>query len=183
MDSEELKVEVLLEEYRQLRSEIMYWLDLRHRNKRFAMLIALGVLSAGVGLELSVIPLIGALVISFLWYDEIRRLRAIFRNAAYIEVHLESQLEGLNWETQIGSHVIQTSFLGRLIANAEFPILYLAMTLYGLITLPAKGPLYIVPLGICFGFLFLILIVAGYRVATHGRKRAVDFWRGKNESS
>lgn len=118
----------LLEEYGELREEIRTYLSRREQSKNFVFMITLAV----VGLDSSSLVSFGelvftvsALLIWFLWFDEIGRMKAIFRVATYIQTFLEPEVPGLNWETLGGRHKIQTSWTRRIMSNAEFPLLFL----------------------------------------------------------
>lgn len=179
--SNELTSQNRLEEYKQLRAEIRHYLDRRSLNIKFAITITLGVI--GIGLELKNYLMFYAAftLIWILWYDEIRRIKAVFRTAAYIEIIIEKELSGLTWETLGGKHSIQTGFFERLIANATYPILLVLNGLTGYFVMVSEHTTFclwfkIFVLLIQF-LLILTLVLISHKVSTKGRKNEIDEWR------
>ena len=128
------EISVILEEYKELRQELREYLSRRQQSKNFVYLISLGV----IGLDSSKISFdyfvfwISAVLICFIWYDEIGRIRAIYRVATYIQLFIEARLRDLHWETLGAKHSINHSaWKFRLISNAEYPLLILTHTILG----------------------------------------------------
>ena len=169
----------LLEEYGELREEIRMYLSRRQQSKNFVFMIALAI----VGLDSSSLVTFGelvfpvsALLIWFLWFDEIGRMKAVFRVATYIETFLEPNVPGLNWETIGGRHRIQTSWIRRILSNAEFPLLFLGFVVLAWSRLHTSHPLLA-----CCGFLLAIAMAAGLalsslHVSRKGRRLERDNW-------
>jgi hypothetical protein len=118
----------IMEEYAELREEIRTYLSRREQSKNFVFMITLAI----IGLDAYNLVRFGeilfpvcALLIWFIWYDELGRIRAIFRVATYIELFIESKVPGLRWETLGGKHQIQKRSIRRILSNAEFPALLL----------------------------------------------------------
>ncbi len=175
-DSENNTMEAKLEEYRQLRAEIRHYLERRHQIINLAIIITLGVIGVGLAWNNYILFLSSALLIAFLWFDEIRRLQAIFRVAAYIEVFIETEIAGLKWETLGGKHKIQTSFISRVISNAEFPLLFSLNSVLGLFLLIRVNTIIMVVIAFVFMVIFFSLLIKSYNVSTKGRKKEVEFW-------
>lgn len=118
----------VLDEYRELRSELRLMLDRREKVRSFAYTVALGVLGLGLSDHVSIeyrpyLLVVGSFCVLSLWYDEIRRMRAIFRIATYIEVYTESVVDAMHWESWGAKHRIQGSRIGRVFANGDVGIL------------------------------------------------------------
>ena len=177
--NKECETTVILEEYKELRQEIRTYLSRRQQSKNFAYLITLGV----VGLDSSklgfgfLIFWIAATLILFVWYDELRRIRAIYRVAAYIEIFIETKLSNLHWETLGARHSINQKWFRRIISNAEFPMLILTHAILGSFRLwPEYWEVSI------FGILIAIysIIIIGIKcvdISRNGRKKEVEIWR------
>lgn len=176
-DSENNTIEAKLEEYRQLRAEIRHFLERRHKIINFAIIITLGVTSVGLTLNNYILFLLSALLIAFLWFDEIRRLQAIFRVATYIEVFIETEVAGLKWETLVGKHKVQTSFISRVISNAEFPLLFSLNSVLGLFLLIRVNTIIMVVIAFIFMVIFFTLSKKSHHVLTNGRNEEIEFWK------
>lgn len=171
--------EILLEEYRQLRTEIRHYLSRKSLNTNFAFILTLGIIGAGITFENYYLFLTGAILICSLWLNEQRRLGSIFRIGAYIEVIIESKLPELNWEHYDSRHKIQKSWLERLLANFEYPVLFLLNYGIGFIVLLKKIEmntwqiiLYSLPAVI----ILFLLLKRSFTIASKGRIKEVDFW-------
>lgn len=181
-DSENDTIEAKLEEYRQLRAEIRHFLERRHKIINFAIIITFGVISVGLTWNNYILFLSSALLIAFLWFDEIRRLQAIFRIAAYIEVFIETEIAGLKWETLVGKHKVQTSLISRIISNAEFPFLFSLNSVLGLFLLIRVNTIFVVVIAFVFMVIFFSLMKESHDVSTNGRTVEIEFWKKmKNE--
>jgi hypothetical protein len=164
-----------LAEYEELRAEIRYYLDRKEKNTYFAILLTAGVLASGIKLENPYLFLVSALLLSSLWYDQIRTISAVFRVGTYIQLAIESQTKGLNWETYGASHPIQSSLLGRIFANAIFPVMFVvhasATFLVADWPLPWKASV----LALLF-ILLLSMVRASYVSLSKGRARELARW-------
>ena len=118
-----------IDEYNQLRGEIRMYLE--HGHKSLQLVMALGAAAVTFGSNYPDLLLVSALIVAYVWYDEIRHLRAVQRTASYLEVFVEPNVEGLQWETTNQSHSFTRSYINRAIGEAPFPTLVLALTLYG----------------------------------------------------
>ncbi len=168
-----------LEEYRQIRAEIRHYLERRSLNIKYAITITLGVIGLGFGIQNSYIFFASSIIIITLWLDEIRRIKAVFRAGAYVEVIIEKQLPGLHWETLGSKHKIQTSIIGRLFSNLEYPILFLLNSVSGVISLKINDntPFYISIVAIILLIIILLILsIRSYLVLSRGRKIEVENW-------
>ncbi len=165
-----------IEEYKELRSEIRNYLNRRQQNLYFAIIISLGVIGIGLRKSNYLLFLSSSILIAFLWYDEIRRLRAIFRAATYIQVFIEAYIKDLNWETFGAKHQIQTNFIGRILANAEFPTLFILNAALGFSLLKFLNKYIFILLIILYSLIFLSLFNASYKVAKRGRSEELKYW-------
>lgn len=168
--------EAKLEEYRQLREEIRHYLQRRQQNINFAIIVTVGVVGVGLRLNNYILFLSSALLICFLWFDEIRRVQAVFRVGSYIEVFIESEVRGLKWETLGARHKIQTSFLSRLIANGIYPLLFLLNAILGLSFIIKMDKNLAIIIAILFIIVFFSLSVRSFYVSTKGRQNEATFW-------
>ncbi len=159
-----------IDEYNQLRAEIRMYLEHGSRSLQIAM--TLGAAAVTFGHKWPLLLLVSSAIVSYLWFDEIRHLKAVQRTATYIEVFVEPNVPGLNWETIGGKNKFDPSFFNRAIANAPFPTLIAVLLAYGfnLAKLPAG-------LGILAG----IWVIGGlgvwsYWTAKHGRREERQEW-------
>lgn len=183
----------LLTEYCELREEIRLYLGRREKSKTLVYAIALAI----VGLDFSkafpydilLFPA-AALLTYFLWFDEIRRIMAVFRAATYIEIFIEPRLEGLNWETYSRHHSIQSTWLPRLGSNAQYPLIFIGMVAITVIRVFPEQCFVAYSIA-AIGLLMAVLLTAhAYQVSKNGRDREKAAWsainkriKGDNESS
>ena len=165
-----------LEEYKQLRTEVLHFLKERQFKIYLAILITLSVVSIGYEKSNYWLFLSSVAIISFLWYDEIRRIEAIFRTAAYIQVFIESDIPDLKWETNIAKHKIHKSFLGRFITDAHFPTLMIINAIPGIKFLNEVHHKTSIVTAVIFVIILFLLIFKQYKVSTNGREKAVESW-------
>lgn len=178
-DEERRQQEALLAEYSELREEIRTYLQRQEQNKNFAFLLAIGVVSLEsfpVDLQHWVFFIV-ALLVTFLWFDEIRRLEAVFRYAAYIQEFIEPHVPGLRWETLGGKHQIQTRWVWRAIANMEFPVLVVGLAAYGSSRLYGEHARFALTSFAIAIFLVVCLVLRSIHVSRHGRAEAVEQWK------
>jgi hypothetical protein len=133
----------MLEEYAELREEIRTYLSRREQSKNFVLMIALAI----IGLDAANLVKFGdilfpvcALLIWFVWFDELGRIRAVHRVGTYIEVFIENKVPGLQLETVGGEHPIQRSLIRRIVSNAEFPVLFLLFIYFSWNRLRTSNP-------------------------------------------
>jgi hypothetical protein len=160
-----------IEEYNQLRAEIRMYLE--HGSKSLQIVMALAAASVTFGRSYPPLLLISSLITAFLWFDEIRHLRAVQRTAAYLEVWLEPHVPGLKWETINRHHKFNPSFFNRAIANAPFPVLFVVQAVYGFVL--AKWPW-----GLGLAAIALVtgaLAIASIRTSRYGRAQERDRWQ------
>ena len=169
----------LMEEYAQLREEIRTYLSRRQQSKNFAFMIALAV----VGLDSSNLIKFGdllfpvcALLISFLWFDEIGRIKAVFRVATYIEVFIESRVPALRWETIGGKHPIQKGAVRRVVSNAEFPVLFVGFVLMSYLRFQGPHPTVAQAIAVVGALIVLYLGITSILVSRGGREREKAKW-------
>jgi len=174
--------EIRLEEYRQIREEIRTYIDRKNQNLNFSIAITIGVLSFGYKDNQYILFLSAALLIAFLWFDEIRVLKAIFRAATYIELFIEKRFRVLKWETIGGKFPIQTSIASRTIGNAIFPLLYCVNAVLGIIFFNSNDAILKYVLAGFAGITFFILIVYSLITAKNGRNKEKENWENLKRS-
>lgn len=113
----------LVDEYKELRSEIRLYLEQAEKNIHFAFIVLAGVIVTGVNSKEPLLFLIGSLLIAFLWFNKDRCIVAVFRVATYIEIFIEPKVPGLNWESYGGLHPFHRASFDKIIANGVFPFL------------------------------------------------------------
>lgn len=108
MTKAEMKFQAQLEEYRQLRAEILNDFQTNNVIRTILVTIYAAIISciAMVYISLKELPdplLVLATVLFplVIWVWQITRSYSIQRTGLYIEVALETELEGLNWETYV----------------------------------------------------------------------------------
>ena len=170
------RIKSMIDEYKELRAEIRHYLDRRQKNVHFAFIVTLGVVGVGVEFRLWMLFFVSALLIAFLWHDEIRSLQAVFRLGAYIEIAIEPAVPGLNWERLGGLHDIQKSLLDRAIANGMFPVLLWVQAVAGIILLESSASINALIL-FFVAFVFFFLIHRSYIVAKYGRENEKKAWQ------
>lgn len=172
------KYETILEEYRQLRKEIRVYLKSNDESKNYAIIITLGAFGLDKWVDYPSILFLSAFLICILWYNEIRYMKAIFRAASYIQVFIEKELPELKWETFGQHHIIQKSFIDRLLSNAQIPILLLFNLIFGSIY-TIKGShfqIYILIIPVIILLLMIMLAIKSYITSKGGRAKEVRFW-------
>jgi len=169
--------EIRLEEYRQIREEIRTYIDRKNQNLNFSIAITIGVLSFGYKDNQYILFLSAALLIAFLWFDEIRVLKAIFRAATYIELFIEKKFRVLNWETIGGKFPIQTSIASRTIGNAIFPLLYCVNAILGILFINANNKILKYIIATFASIIFLVLIIYSLITAKNGRNQEKENWK------
>ncbi len=166
-------VEGYIAEYNQLRTEIRMYLEHGSKNLQIAMVLSVAAMTFGHQYRFPWLLIFSSLIVVQLWYDEIRHLRAVQRTASYIEVFLEPNVSGLNWETNSAYHPFGGSFVNRAIANAPFPTLVVAQALYGFHL--AHWPLWLGIIGV--GIVTLYLFRLSHWTAKHGREMERQHWQ------
>lgn len=175
----ELDMTVVLEEYKELRQEIRTYLSRRQQSKNFAYLISLGV----IGLDSSKLGFgylvfwVAAILILFIWYDELGRLRAIFRVAAYIQLFIETQVRDLHWETLGVRHSVNRSWVGRVVSNAEFPLLITTHAILGATRLWPTCWMASIAGAIILLFGIGVISFKCIDLSRYGRKAEVESWK------
>jgi hypothetical protein len=160
-----------INEYNQLRAEIRMYLE--HSSKSLQIAMALGAAAVTFGPQYPNLLIVSSLIVLFLWYDEIRHLRAVQRVATYLEVFVEPNVPGLNWETSTRANPFEGSFKNRAIANAPFPTLVVAQALYAF--QPAGYSRWLGLIG--FGIVTCYLFGLSYLTAKHGRNTEREHWQ------
>ena len=178
-----LHSDAILEEYRQIRAEIRLYLEWRRHSIHFAILISIGTISIGINWQNPYIFLVPVFALFILWFDEIRRLQAIFRYATYIEVFIEKDISGLKLETLAGKHTINRSFWPRMIANAWYLILGIACYGIGSYYMFRPSNLHLEQslivwwtLTLLFILISVMLLRKNYVVAIYGRNNEKKLW-------
>ncbi len=165
-----------VDEYNQLRAEIRMYLE--HGSKNLQIAMALGAAAVTFGPLYPNLLIVSSLIVSFLWYDEIRHLRAVQRVATYLEVFVEPNVPGLNWETSTRANPFEGSFKNRAIANAPFPALVVAQALYAFQPFQPAGYSLWLGLGLIgFGIVTGCLFALSYLTAKHGRNTEREHWK------
>ena len=171
----------MVAEYKQLRAEIRHYLSRRQNTRNFAYLLSLAVLgsdfitSRNLPASIFIVP---PLLISCLWSDEIRRLKAIQRLGTYIRIIIEPQINGLKYETLAFIPSRRIEPISRLFANLDFPILYVALSalcfwkFYESKTILLGSLISAVLL-----FVMLVLLYEAYMTAKHGEENEETCWK------
>ncbi len=170
-----------LEEYKQLRAEILHLFTRREHNRRFLHLLSLGVVAGVFGADLApdqfaYVFAVASALVAFLWLDEIRRTEAIFRAGAYIAVVIEPNEPELRWETLIRQYPSPERVKG-ILARADYGLLFLVhggFAVYGLWTVVYLAGLAFV---IFYALCFMMLVITGQRLVMRGRKIATQRWQ------
>ncbi len=122
-----------IEEYKELRAEIRYYLARFDTLRRFGFLVTLGVIGFGFSRDNAyMLFLASGLMILFLWQERVRTLRGVFRLATYLETVVEPHLNELHWESFSSKHdfdLTPTSKLSRMFADLDLPALVVAPVL------------------------------------------------------
>ncbi|MCX6833627.1 MAG: hypothetical protein NTW07_00590 [candidate division Zixibacteria bacterium] len=170
-----------IEEYKELRAEIRYYFTRRDQTKYLAYALTIGV--AGVGFstssDTSLLFLVTALLVALLFFDDSRRLRAIFRTATYIELVIEPKVEGLRWETLSTHHPFSTSGFAkfsRAFANADLPIMYLWNAAIGIYKLHATKSCAAVVVGIFAAAILCFVWGEAVRAGLFGKSQERERW-------
>ncbi|MEA2040469.1 MAG: hypothetical protein U9N82_11710, partial [Thermodesulfobacteriota bacterium] len=132
----------------------------------------LGAAAVSFGTKYPDLLIISSLIVFYIWYDEIRHLRAVHRIASYLEVCVEPHIIGLNWETANRHHPFVTSFANRIIANAPFPTMAVVLAFYGIHL--KQWPFWVGSIAIGIG---VYLTILSYRTAKHGRNKEREGWQ------
>ncbi len=98
-ETRELRQQAQLEEYRALRDEITLRTNERNQTYLTAAVMTGALLGYGMGAEVPPVFLAPVIILVVLWGRHLRWLRMIFSLGAYIQVYLEEEVEGLQWET------------------------------------------------------------------------------------
>jgi len=166
-----------LAEYTELRAEIRQFSAGADATRQFAFTLTLGVLGFVFEFkEYRILPF-AALVIVFLWFADLRRRRVIYRIGSFIEIRLERDVPGLQWETAVGRHPIQRTVLGRILADAGFPAQYVILVSLYVERILADDNVVGGLAGAAFGILLLLLLVEARSVAASGRRDAIRQWQ------
>lgn len=164
-----------LEEYKELRSELRLMLDRREKVRNFAYTIALGVLGLSFSEHVpnddyrAYLLVVGAYCVFALWFDEIRRMRAIFRIATYIEVFTEPKFHDMHWENWGGKHNIQHSKADRILANGDLAVLGVVLAGLGIEMLIYRHAVIGVLIGIGLLTVMLFTGFQGFLLFKRGR--------------
>jgi hypothetical protein len=177
----QLTLQIKLEEYKQLRAEIRHFLERRGQTINFAILISLGVISVGLKLNNYIIFFTAFLLVWLLWFEEIRRMQTIIRTAAYIEIVIEKEIDGLSWETYNSKHSNATNFLKKSIANAFYPILLLLNGIIGLFVMNSQFHILPFIYFLCIFFIELVFILINfmitYKIVKNGKDCEIEKWK------
>lgn len=171
-----------IEEYQELRSEIRHYLDRRAKNVNFAFAITTVVVGLSEKIEEPYIFIIACLLSAFLWYDEIRRYIALQRVASYLELFIEPNVKGFNWETYGSQHSVQHSFLDRLLSDGVFPLTFIIHTYLTMIFAKLTTLETVVAL-IPFAILFLILVYLSFTKLRGCREKEIQEWKRISEKT
>lgn len=193
-----------IEEYKELRQEIRLYLSERNSIKKFAFTLTLAVTGfifhAKINnIENIILLLCSCLFILIIWYQENRRIKAVFRIGAYIRHIIEPYVDGLNYETHAISYQEETNIrykINKLYACLDFPFMFLVLfglALYFFMILEkSKNLIMGKDLIKCLTFisilivfvLFIIMMIKTIIIILNGRKKEDDHWiKLKNNSS
>ncbi|HXF48512.1 MAG TPA: hypothetical protein VNL73_03675 [Verrucomicrobiae bacterium] len=165
-------LEGYIDEYNQLRAEIRMYLEHGTKSLQIAMVLSVAAMTFGHQYKFPWLLILSSLIVLYLWYDEIRHLRAVKRTAAYLEVFVEQKVPGLNWETYSADHPFDKSFVNRAIAAAPFPTLVVVQALYGFHL--AGWPLWLGITGIAIFTGYFSRL--SYLTAKYGREEERQHW-------
>jgi len=175
-------VRSLIEEYKELRSEIRMYLDRRTKNVQFSFVFTVAVAGLYDRINNPYFYLAACIVIAFIWFDQIRQLRAVVRVATFLELYVEPKVPGLKWETYSAHHPItmrkgrKTSFVERSIANGAFPLFLIGL---GLIALLDKGVnwCFLARVGLAIVLFLIVLLLLWKSYVGIDRDDQLDTWR------
>lgn len=169
-------------EYSELRAEIRHYLHRRQSTRHFAYLLTFAVLGSDIATRrlsswLFVVP---PLIILTLWTDEIRRLSAIQRLGTYLRVFVEPNTEGLRYETYALSPSVKLAPISRIIANFDFPVLYLSLCAlclfrFAVDRFPNNVSFWI--LMAVFALFLCVVFFESFAVMKNGESKHEDNWR------
>lgn len=164
-----------IEEYKELRSEIRFYMDMGHKISHFALLILAGVFVAGIQYEEPILFFLSSIIITILWINKIRCTIGVNRVATYIEKFIEPKSVDLNWETYSKLHPLHNNFLIKFFANATFPIIIAISAIKGILLL--RGNPYVV---IIIYAIYIIVIswisIYSYIISKGGRQQELTRW-------
>ncbi len=173
----------IIDEYKELRSEIRYYMEAGQKNENLA-LVVFGVTLAAHSIDSYAFLVFGAILILYvLWVKKTRCTKAVLRVGAYIQVFIEPEVEGLQWETRGSNHHIHSRVSGWLLRVGVFPCLICILALLGVFSL-----------NICLCFMVTLsmtvvpaLIIPGIimtvRLARQGRDVEVVHWRATRRAN
>lgn len=164
-----------LDEYKELRSEIRYYMDLGQKAYQYAFLILAGVFVAGIQYQDPSLFFLSSTIIIVLWFNKIRCTICVYRVATYIERMIEPNFDELNWETCGRLHSSQTTFLIRFFSHATFPLLILISTTKGILLLEQSIWIKILT-SIASLFFIILLYFYSYKATKFGRERERKEW-------
>lgn len=164
-----------IDEYKELRSEIRWLMDIGQKASYFALLILAGVFVAGIQYNDSTLFFISTLLIIILWFKKIRATITIYRIATYIETVIEPKSKELKWETYGKFHPAKSNYFTKFISNSTFPLLILISSVKGIFALHYSITLKIIILGVTI-LSIIILYLFNYRVTKYGRDKELQRW-------
>lgn len=171
-----------LAEYKELRAEIRHYLERRQTTHHFAYLLSLAVLGSDF-ITGNILPapifVLPPLLLMSLWADDIRRLKAIQRLGVYIRIVIEPHEKGLLYETLGLRPERKLSPTSRIIPNADFPLLYIALATlcaWKFWNWYAVGHLVAVLVTLFLLVLMVAIFHQGFIVARDGEKKEENRW-------
>lgn len=189
VDMREYKVEgndsAILSEYGEIREEIRTYLAGRDRNRKYVYTIALGIAGIESSTDLMLewpVYLVATLLVAFFWFDETRRIKAVYRAGTYIQVFIESKLPHLGWEKRGQDSPIQRSVTGRAIANGDYVLLYAGLSAYAVkkqLTTNGLSHDLLIPVIVVLSLVFLSLAATSTVTFLTGRRSFLEGWERK----
>lgn len=136
--------DAMLEEYRQLKAEILKIFDRRSALFNVAATISSALLAAGIAAKRPEITALSSLISSAIWIDDNKSIDNMDRIGAYIRVAIEPAFPGLAWEKahQKAMQARSSAGFARRLTNVfvyRYPVLSLASYAVTLLLISNRG--------------------------------------------
>jgi len=164
-----------LQEHRELRAEIRQSADSSAKALHFGILLTAAAVATAPDLKNGPLLFFMALGIASLWYETGRQLLAISRLATYLQIFVENEVPGLQWEHRAEPHPINTAVRSRAFGNLIFPAMYL---LHGVLMFKYWAPMNWLVWS-CGGVLVVFLMamfIRDYLISKYGRDEEKENW-------
>jgi len=177
-----------IEEYRELRAEIRLYLDRRTKTSQIAFVFVIAIIGLYESIDSPYLYLSASLVMAFIWYDQIRQLRAVSRIATYLQLFVEPKVEGLKWETYSTHHPFTMrkgtiwNFLDRVMWKDPFPIFFFL----GAAAILDKTDSWRYPVWIVVAIVIVLLVLLFFFFKSYNlldREKQLEVWREVQKDS